>query len=94
MAVPTLLSDALYSHANEIIDRIKEKEIKKKDLKLSKKNGASSETMNEVTNLDYAYPIYIYNLEGSNSFEFTLVEITFPTHWIVYILRQHFCIKF
>uniref|UniRef100_A0A915PK01 Myb-like domain-containing protein n=1 Tax=Setaria digitata TaxID=48799 RepID=A0A915PK01_9BILA len=39
MAVPTLLSDALYSHANEVIDRIKEKEIKKKELKLLKKNG-------------------------------------------------------
>lgn len=55
MAVPTLLSDALYSHANEIIDRIKEKEIKKKDLKLSKKNGACSDTMSEVAavNLDH-----------------------------------------
>lgn len=51
MAVPTLLSDALYSHANEIIDRIKEKEIKKK---ASKKNGASSDTVSEVAavNLD------------------------------------------
>ncbi|OZC12729.1 Myb-like DNA-binding domain protein [Onchocerca flexuosa] len=48
MAVPTLLSDALYSHANEIIDRIKEKEIKKKDLKLSKKNGTCNDTTSEV----------------------------------------------
>ncbi|EFO21972.2 hypothetical protein LOAG_06514 [Loa loa] len=48
MAVPTLLSDALYSHANEVIDRIKEKEIKKKDLKLLKRNGAGSDTISEV----------------------------------------------
>lgn len=49
--MPTLLSDALYSHANEIIDRIKEKEIKKK---VSKKNGAGSDVMSEVAavNLD------------------------------------------
>uniref|UniRef100_A0A8R1Y7V9 SANT domain-containing protein n=1 Tax=Onchocerca volvulus TaxID=6282 RepID=A0A8R1Y7V9_ONCVO len=53
MAVPTLLSDALYSHANEIIDRIKEKEIKKKDLKLSKKNGTCNDTTSEVTAVDW-----------------------------------------
>ncbi|EJW87505.1 hypothetical protein WUBG_01582 [Wuchereria bancrofti] len=52
MAVPTLLSDALYSHANEIIDRIKEKEIKKKDLKLPKKNGVCSDT-SEVAAVDW-----------------------------------------
>ncbi|VIO96517.1 Uncharacterized protein BM_BM14750 [Brugia malayi] len=52
MAVPTLLSDALYSHANEIIDRIKEKEIKKKDLKLLKKNSAFSDT-SEVVAVDW-----------------------------------------
>ncbi|VDN92476.1 unnamed protein product [Brugia pahangi] len=52
MAVPTLLSDALYSHANEIIDRIKEKEIKKKDLKLLKKNSAFSDT-SEVAAVDW-----------------------------------------
>uniref|UniRef100_A0A0R3S1H1 SANT domain-containing protein n=1 Tax=Elaeophora elaphi TaxID=1147741 RepID=A0A0R3S1H1_9BILA len=50
MAVPTLLSDALYSHANEIIDRIKEKEIKKKT---SRKNGAGSDTMSEVAAVDW-----------------------------------------
>ncbi|VDK85536.1 unnamed protein product [Litomosoides sigmodontis] len=50
MAVPTLLSDALYSHANEIIDRIKETEIKKK---ASKKNGASSDTMSEEAAVDW-----------------------------------------
>ncbi|VDP19617.1 unnamed protein product, partial [Onchocerca flexuosa] len=53
MAVPTLLSDALYSHANEIIDRIKEKEIKKKDLKLSKKNGTCNDTTSEVAAIDW-----------------------------------------
>ncbi|CAG9532981.1 unnamed protein product [Cercopithifilaria johnstoni] len=50
LAVPTLLSDALYSHANEIIDRIKEKEIKKKALK---KNSTSSDAMSEVAAVDW-----------------------------------------
>ncbi|VDN03891.1 unnamed protein product [Thelazia callipaeda] len=36
LSIPTLLSDALYSHANEIIDVIKEADIKKKVSKLSK----------------------------------------------------------
>ncbi|KAM3721210.1 Transcription factor TFIIIB component B'' [Dirofilaria immitis] len=53
MAVPTLLSDALYSHANEIIDRIKKKEIKKKDLKLSKKNSICSDSTSEVAAVDW-----------------------------------------
>lgn len=40
--MPTMLTDALYTHANEIIDRIKEEEIKKK-LKLTKKIGVSGD---------------------------------------------------